>query len=273
MIKKTLLGAAVVAVVGSFVFGREVLSYARTCGESVRHAVKQEVPLSFEVERARKMIERIVPDIRQHMHVIAEQQVDIEELGREIARRETSVADQEHALLALRSDLQTGQSTFRYASRTYTSDEVRRDLAKRLARLNMTNEILDRERQILRAREKALVSNQEKLEGMLAAKKDLEVQVEQLEARLKAIEAAETVSSLELDHSQLNRAKKLIRELNKQLDVKEKLLDAEGQFQGLIPVETDSLDVPSDIEEQVDAYFGRNNLPEVAESNETPSGI
>lgn len=254
MIKKALCTAAIAGVLGTFVFGRDVISYVTTWGSSVRTAVKSEVPVQFEIQRAREMVENLVPDIRRCMHVIAEQQVDIEDLARQVDRKSENILEQKSAILALRSDLNSGKSKFTYASRTYTSDEVKRDLANRFSRYKVAEDTLKREEQILRARENAMASNQEKLERMLSAKKDLEVQIEQLEARLKAVEAAETVSTLEIDHSQLARTKKLIRDLNKQLDVKEKLMDAEGKFTGLIPVETET-DVPANIEEQVDTYF------------------
>jgi len=150
-----------------------------------------------------------------------------------------------------------------YASLTYTADEVKQDLSQRFERFKLAEETLGRDKQILRARENALAANREKLEGMLAEKHGLEVQLEQLEARLKSIQAAETVSNLEFDNSQLARAKTLIRELNKQLDVKEKILDAEGKFTGLIPVETDSkLSNEENVVQQIDDYFGNDRKSE-----------
>ena len=266
MIRKTLFGTAILVGLGALVFGRDVFSYARTCGSSVRDAVKSEVPIDFEVERARKMIETLVPDIRHSMHIIAEQQVDIEHLTAEMDRKSEELGSQKRAILALREDLTSGNSTFRYASRTYTADDVKRDLATRFERFKVAEETFQRHDQILRAREKALAANQKKLEGMLVSKQDLEVQIEQLEARMKALQAAETVSTLELDHSQLARAKKLIRELNKQLDVKERVLDAEGKFTGLIPVESKAgAESSADIALRIDEYFGSETEATVVE--------
>ena len=50
----------------------------------------------------------------------------------------------------------------------------------------------------------------EKLENMLSDKRDLEVQIENLEARMKTLQAAQTATSVQLDNSQLARAKKLV---------------------------------------------------------------
>ena len=96
--KKILIGAAVLATLGTFVFGRDVVSYMKTAGNSVREAVKSEVPVDFEVERARKMVEDLVPDIRRCMHVIAEQQVDVETLQQEMHDSELAMKQQKEAM-------------------------------------------------------------------------------------------------------------------------------------------------------------------------------
>ena len=89
---------------------------------------------------------------------------------------------------------------------------------------------------------------------MMKSKQELEVQIVQLDARLKTVQAAESVTALEIDDSQLARAKKLIAGLNRQLHVKEKLLDAEGKFTNLIPVDLESQE-STDITSEIDSYF------------------
>ena len=254
MIKKALIGTAVAAALSVFVFGKDVVSYARTSASSVRDAVKSEVPLEFEIERAREIVENLVPDIRNCMHVIAEQQVDIEHLSTAISRNNDLLSRQKGQILVLREDLAGGGETFVYASRTYTSMDVKRDLATRFERFKSAEESLLRDQQILTARQTSLDANQTKLDELLASKQNLEVQLEQLGARLKTVQAAETVSDLEIDDSQLARAKTLIRELNKQLDVREKMLDVKGKFSGLIPVDASPV-VPANIGQQIDNYF------------------
>lgn len=265
MIKKTILGAVALVAVGTFIFGRDFCSYAKTAASSARNAVKGEVPIEFEVDRARKMVEQLIPEIRGSMHVIAEQQVDVEHMGREVDRKSAELSRQKDAMLTLKTDLEKGGTTFVYASRTYTPVEVKQDLAQRFERFKSADETLRRDREILAAREKSLRAHEQKLDGMIAAKKELEVQVEQLEARMKTLQAAETVSTLEIDDSELTHVKKLIRELNKQLDVKEKMLDAEGRFTGLIPVEPSASQTPvENVTEEINAYF--NEKPKAAES-------
>ncbi|MFP6766732.1 MAG: hypothetical protein VB859_01090 [Planctomycetaceae bacterium] len=262
MLKKALIGAAALMALGTFVFGRDAISYASTWGKSVRTAVKSEVPLEFEIDRARVEVENLVPDIRDMMHVIASAQVDIEHKAKEVARKNVAANSQKQALLTLRSDLGSGRSAFVYASHTYTADEVRKDLEKRFKQFKVAESSLESDRQILRAWQKTMNANQEKLDTMLTAKQDLEVQLEQLEARLRSVEAAEATATLDFDDSRLARAKKLIVELNKQLDVREREANLEGKVHGLIPVEELTEPTESSITNRIDEYFGSDTVAE-----------
>jgi hypothetical protein len=233
MLKKVLIGTGTAAVLGSLIFGRDVMSYGRTAWTATREAVKREVPLDFQIERARTSVAQLTPAIQHTLKVIAEQQVDIEHLTRDIA----------------------GRSTYRYANASYTADEVRRDVKTRFDRFKAAESFLERDRRIQKSREQALYAHEKQLDQMLSQKKDLEAQVEQLEARLQTIRAEETVSAPQIDESELANVKRLIAEVNKQLDVQEKLLDANGKFVGLIPVEVKPTVDISSVTAEIDDYF------------------
>lgn len=266
MLKKTLVGLAAGALVSTLVFGKDVFSYVKTAGTQARDAIKAEVPIEFEIQRARDMVENLVPDIRKCMHVIAEEEVNVDHLQREIARCDTDLNKQKGEILALRRDVDLGKQTYQYASRSYSANDVKRDLACRFERFKTAESTLASKKQILTAREKSVVAAREKLENMLSDKRDLEVQIENLEARMKTLQAAQTATSVQLDNSQLARAKKLIGDLNKQLDVAQRVLDAEGKFSGLIPVETTPA-VPEDLSAQIDEYFSKDAQSVKAEAD------
>ncbi|HEX4072521.1 MAG TPA: hypothetical protein VHX68_15175 [Planctomycetaceae bacterium] len=255
LLKKAIIGSGVAMALGALIFGKDVVSYAHTAWTSAREAVRQEVPLEFHVQRARTMVDQLVPAIHKTLKVIAEQQVDIEHLNREIARRTEDMGRQKEQILTLKQDLEKGDGTYRYASHTYTSTEVKHDLHIRFERFKTAEALLDRDRRILSAREQALAAHEKTLDAMLSEKKDLEAQVEQLDARLQTIRAEQTVSSPELDESALANVKRLIIEVNKQLDVQEKLLDSEGKFVGLIPVEAKTPVDMGNLTAEIDTYF------------------
>jgi peptidoglycan hydrolase CwlO-like protein len=258
MLKKAIIGTGAAMALGTLIFGRDVLSYGRAALTATRDAVRSEVPMELQVQRARTMVEQLVPAIHSTLKVIAEQQVDIEHLNKEIARRTDDMQQQKSQLLTLKQDLETGQATYRYASHVYSCDEVKRDLRHRFDRFKTAESLLDRDRRILTAREQALAAHEKTLDSMLEQKKELEAQVEQLDARLQTIRAEETVSSPALDESALSNAKRLIAEVNKQLDVQEKLLDSEGKFVGLIPVEAKTSVDFSNLTAEINGYFNKS---------------
>jgi peptidoglycan hydrolase CwlO-like protein len=270
MLKKTLIGVGTAAALGSLIFGRDVVSYARTAWSATREAVKREVPLEFQVQRARTAVGQLVPAIQKTLKTIAEQQVDIEHLNKEIARRGEDLARQKDQVLTLKKDLESGRGTFRYASHTYTADEVKRDLKRRFDRFQSAESLLERDRRILVSREQALFAHEKQLDEMLSQKKELEAQVEQLEARLQTIRAEQVVSSPAIDESALAEVKRLIAEVNKQLDVQEKLLDADGRFVGLIPVESKPTIDVGDLTAEIDQYFNPTARSNGAKPAEAP---
>ena len=255
MLKKSLIAFAVAGTLGTLAFGRDLSSYLRTAGGEARQALKSGVPIEFEIQRARDMVESLIPEVRTCMHVIAEEEVNIDHLNREIAKAEVGLERQKGEILTMRKDLESSQATFQYASRRYTADEVRGDLAQRFQRFKTAEATLASQQEIRRQRERSLVSAREKLEAMLNEKRTMEVEIEHLEARLKQVQAAQAASHLSVDDSGLSRARQLITELNKQLDVQTKVLDAQGQFTGLIPVSARE-PAPADLARQIDQHFG-----------------
>lgn len=268
MFKKAVLGALSVCVLSTLVFGRDVASYFRTGFHSARSAIRAEVPLEFELQRARDIVSQLLPEIRKCMHVIAEEEVQVDHLQKSIAKCETELGRQKSEILALRKDLGGNRSEYQYAGRVYTSQDVQRDLAQRFERFKTAEATVESKRQILGARQKSLVAAREKLEGMISSKRDLEVQVENIEARMKMLEAVQTASRVEIDNSQLSRAKELVGELNRQLDVQQKLLDADGNFTGLIPVEA-AHQVPVNLPQQIDEYFDKGTASPAAPARNT----
>jgi hypothetical protein len=267
MLKKAIIGVLGMTLVAGIMLGSDAGSYFRTMKKRASKAVQSEMDLDFEVDRARTMIEDLVPAIEECQEVVIRQQV-------ELARKEVSVANQEQTLderqgeiLALRTDLKSDRNKFRYASISYTRKDVERDLQIRMDRYKGAIAALNRDKKIMVAQRDKLRANQQVLENMVGQKKELEVAVAQLEARLEQLEAEEAISTLAIDDSQLSRAKALIQELNNQMDVKSKMLDAEGSYTGLIPVGQEEVQ-KRDIASEVDAYFGSGN-DETAEGDDS----
>ncbi len=89
MIRKLFIVGGGVILVGALVAGRDVFSYLRTSAGYVTDAVRESVPIEFQVDRARGMIQDLVPEVRKNMHVIAKEEVEVERLDEQIAESGT----------------------------------------------------------------------------------------------------------------------------------------------------------------------------------------
>jgi chromosome segregation ATPase len=252
MIKRMLIVGGGAALLGLVFVGRDAASYLRTSAGYMTDAVRESVPIEFQVDRARGMIEDLVPEVRKNMHIIAKEEVEVKRLDEQIAETRTRLAKEKEQLLRLKTDLASGKGEYSYAGRTYTADEVKTDLASRFERYKTGEATLASLVQIRDARQKSLTAAQHKLEGMLASKRQMQVEVENLEARLQMVAATKATSNYQFDDSRLGRVKELVSNLRTRLEVNEKLVNAEVNFQGEIPLDKTTTD---NIVEQISEHF------------------
>jgi hypothetical protein len=258
MIKKVIfIGLGGALLVGLFV-GHDAISYMRTSYGYMKQAAQETVPVEFQIERARGLIKDLAPEVSKNMHVIAKEEVEVQRLDEQIATTEARLAKEREQILKLKTDLADAKQVYHYASRTYTPSEVKNDLANRFARFKTSEATLASLKDIHAAREKSLQAARQKLEGMLAAKRQLQVEVENLEARSQMVAAAQTTSDFQFDDSRLGHVKELISSLKTRMEVAEKLVNAEVNVHDEIP-----LDKPTseDIVDQVTAYFAPPTTP------------
>jgi hypothetical protein len=252
MIKKALLLALGVGITTSVLFGRNAASYVSTTYHRLTSSVEEAVPVDFQIDRAKQMVRDLDPEIRSAMHVIAKEEVCVEQLNGQIAANQDKADKEKQDILRLQSDLGQNKSVYHYASRTFTCDQVKRDLSNRFNRFKVADDTLVSMKQMRDAREKNLDAARQKLSAMINARRKLDVDVQNLEAKRKLVEVAQASSDYVFDDSQLARAKDLINDIRARLDVAAKLANADVNVQTEIPLNEVA---PSDITAQVSDYF------------------
>ena len=275
MLKKGLLLGIAAALLLGLGFGRNVSSYMKTTLNKVSDTVKNSVSIGYEIDRARQMIKDLTPEIRRNMHLIAKEEIQVHQLEERVARADDRLALDRKEILKIKEvlDQSQGEEFCQLASRTYPVARVNIDLTSRFKHYKTADETSFNLRKVLGARQRTLVAARQKLNGMLAAKQQLEIDVENLEARLKMVEVAQTTSEFNFDDSHLARTRELVSDIHTRIEVSAKLLDAQTDFHARIP-----LDLPQateDISDQIAQYFtGGEHLGEevskVAESGHTP---
>jgi peptidoglycan hydrolase CwlO-like protein len=258
-LKTAIVGGVSALVLGTLVLGTSWISYVRTAKNEVQTAVEDAIPMEFQLKRAKDMLKNdLEPEIKKMKHSVAESQVEVERLQAKLDERQETVTQRRSEIMSRNEQLKSQKTTFLVNDVSYTKGELEEDLGKRFDRFKTLEQTFKTEAKVLEAKRQAVVANETKVEKLLAAREDLRLQIEELEARVSALKAAETVAESEFDDSKLSNVKELLDSLDAKVDVRERELALEGQETDLIPVETE--ESSKSVVDSVDAYFG-NEAP------------
>lgn len=266
MLKKSIYVAGGGLVIMTLLFGRDAYSYLATSVGWVKDSVKQQVPVEFQIERARQMISKLGPEVRNNMRLIAKEEVEVENLTKRVDRLEDKLVSDKEKMLKMKADLDTGSRVLVYCGTDYTPTQVRMDLENRFQRFQTNEETLVSLKKVLSAREASLKAARQKLDGMLAARRQLQVDVANLEARQTMIEVAQTTSDVNLDDSVLARTRELVGSIETRLEVAERLAAADIEYYGEIPVDEEAEN--GDISARIAEYFDEKPEIEVLVGNQ-----
>lgn len=255
MTKKLVVVAAGAMLLLGLLFGRDACSYMRTSLGWVHQSVKDSVPLEFELQRARDMITNLDPEIQRAMHLIAKQEVEVSNLHNHMDEAKVQLGKNRQDIDTLVTDLEDGGSWYTYAGRDYTRQQVEGDLTRRFDRFKTKEATVNKLDQLLEARQRGLKAAREKLSEMQAAKRQLEVEVANLEARLELVKVAQAASDITFDDSQLSRTKDLVTDIRTRIDVAERLVNTDDSYVGQIPLDTPE---SRNILEEVTSHFNRD---------------
>ena len=252
LIKYGVVPVVVVAAVGGMLFGTDLTSYVGTSVKSLRTSVKESIPLNVELQRARDLLEEIVPEMHANVRLIAQEEVEIENLKKDITRCTGALAEDKARIERLGMLLGGGETYFTISDRRYSREAVKHDLARRFERHKEAEVVMAGKQRLLAAREKSLQAAIGMLEKGRGQKALLADRIESLAGQHRLVQAASVGSRVQVDNSKLAKTEKLIRQIKKRLDVAERVLAHEGRF--VEPIEVDVID-EADLLSQVDEYF------------------
>ncbi len=251
-VKRGLIGLAVFLVVGGILFGDDMLSYVRSSTKLAQEKVKDSVPIEFELRRAQDLLEDILPEIHANIRLIAQEEVELAALKKEISESEKTLAQQRERVAKLRNTLEQNQQTYRFGGRSYTRQEVADDLAIQFEHLKEAELVLSSKEKLYGTREKSLKAAMALLEKTKSQKRILAARIESLESKHRLLKASAIGTGVQIDSGKLAQTERLIGQIKKRLDVAERVLTHESKFVQSIPVDPIS---EEELVAQVDAYF------------------
>ena len=251
-LKRSVMVAVGVSLVGGLLFGKDVVSYVRSSAKSVRTVVKDSVPIEFELRRARDLLEDIIPEMHANVRLIAQEEVEVAALNVDIAKSQDSMKEEKLRISKLRDALAEPKVQYCFAGREYPRSYVKEDLANRFERFKESELVFASKKRLLVSRQNSLQAAMQVLEQTRSRKRMLRDKIESLASQHRLVKAASVGSNIQVDNSKLAQTEKLINQIKKRLDVAERILAHESQFVQAIPVDAV---VEEDLLTQVDDYF------------------
>lgn len=261
-IKFGTLTAGVGLLAGGLVLGSDLGSYLRSSCRTVQVSIKDNIPVEFQLRRARDLLDGVGPQLHENIRRVAEQEVEIASLKGELDQSRLALVDEKHRIQTLRNCLSSAQTSFTFDGVDYTREQVEHDLGRQFAHFRESESALKSRQQLLESRQQALAAAMEAMESAKAQKATLEAQVEGLEAQYRLVQAASSGTEFQLDGGRLAEAQKVVGEIRKQLAVTEHVLAHEAKFTQPIPV--DAVD-EKDLLRQVDARLAQSDPQPPAE--------
>ncbi len=252
MLKKIIITGGALALLSSVTVGRPILSYMKCGANWVRSSANDSVPLEWELNRARQMITDLKPEIEVNAKRIAREKIEVKRLVQQLAESDQRLAKAKTDIQRLTGDLESESASYTYGNRSYTLTQVKDDLSNRFKRYKTREATAEKLQQMLSARQSSLQAAHQRMDAMLSAKRQLEVEVENLQARLGALRVAQTSSQLSLDDSQLSQTRSLLDTIATRIDVEEETISVDTEYFGEI-----DLDEPSDenLLDDIASYF------------------
>ena len=248
-----LVGALIIGGVGFLTFGTSFGSYMRSSLGLVKSSVKDSIPIEFEIQRARDLLEDLIPEMRANLRLVATEEVEVANLEREIDREHESIDAQRNKLQTLRETLKTQEISYKINNAIYHRTELVDIMATQFDRLTMAEKFLSGKESLLKNRHASLSAAMKNLEKTRFARLELQSQIESLEEQFRLLQLQSSGKNFHLDNTKLSQVQKVISELKNRLDVTEKIMASEARFIDNIPIEeTISEDSVLD---RVDTYF------------------
>ena len=247
-------GGLLVFFLGAFfLFGSELTSMIRTSARSLQKSARESVPVEFELQRAKDKVNQILPDLQSQVRMIAEEEVAVAALTKEVKQDETRLLAEEAKLADLRDEMRTTQVSFKINSRNLDRQQLAEHLKSRFDHFKQGQHSLKSKQRLLDKRQEGLDAALTMLDQMRTRQSELKLKVESLAAQHRLIKASQIQTGTLADNSQLSQADHLLSELETRMAVAQRVLDYREDLYDL-PAENTAV-AETDVLAEFDHYF------------------
>jgi chromosome segregation ATPase len=234
MIRKTLKMVTALAVVvggvGFLALGTDLPSYAATVFQSVRDGVQDQIPIDLQLKRAEQLLEEVDPQIESCKRDVARAEVELEELLGSVQHLEQVVTREQGQLQAGQRRLVQVEtvSASLVPAEVASRRRLERSLQRKVDSYRNNLSILKTKRSLIERQQEAVDAARQRLLAVRSQQEELQDMIRSLRTQQQWVEAmAANQRDFRLDDSALSEAKDALEEIQKRLDVKQRMLENE----------------------------------------------
>jgi chromosome segregation ATPase len=255
MLKKALIGVGVLLVLAVVAWQTEVGSYVVTAFKEGKAFCKKQVPIEFEIKRAKDMLASLEKVDDKLISALATEMVNKKKLEREVGEGDVALAAARDALKARNEafkSIQVGGSSVQ-------REAVAIDLERQFKRFKTMEATLKTKKELLAQHDERVSAVKEQRDGLKAQKTDLQARVEGLETQVALLKAAEARSRHRIDDSQLtelSRVKELVDGLEERIEKSMTELQLREDIKASAPTSSPSFSVSTTgLAQEIDSYL------------------
>lgn len=259
------LSAVAFLLIGGLIFGTDLFSYLTTSAGNVRESVRDSVPIEFELERARDLIDDILPEIHASIKVIAQDEVEIAALEKDLDFSQEQLEKDRRALAILRGKMNVELASYEVGTRNVSRAQLTEIVKHRFDRLRDAELVVSSKERLLETRRHSLNAAMKILDRARDRKLQLEQKVEALVAQHRMVKASAVGSRVVVNDTKLAKADQLLNEIQKRLTVAQRVLEHEQTE--IILGESEIVD-EAGLLADIDAHLGEATSEPVAKADD-----
>ena len=231
-------GALLAVFLGGFLlFGSDLTSMIRTSANSIRQSARENVPVEFELDRAKDQINEILPDLQSQVRMIAEEEVAINHLEKEVTSDLAHLDKLERTVTSLREKAGTQNVSLRAGATQIDQQHLTKQLQSRFSHFKQAKLSIESKQRLLEKRRQGLAASVNLLEEMRLRQSELKLKVESLAAQHRLIKASKVESGTLVDGSQLSKADRLLGQIENRLAVAQRVMTYENDTLDIVAEE------------------------------------
>jgi chromosome segregation ATPase len=265
MIKKAIVVLGVLLVGGWLWAKTDLGSYAKTAWREARRAVKQQVPVDFEIKRAKDMLASLNGEEDKLVSAMAKEMVAIEGFEKEIAKTETTLENLGQEVKTANKELKEGRTVLTMGGLEYRNrEQFALNLERAFGRYQSMETGLKYKKESLTNHRHALAAAKEQLDALQVAKKELQARIELAELELENIKVAQARSNnvYKFDDSELAKVKSLVDEIEKTIKTEAYEMKLRGDQVRPATTNTPARTAKPELTREIDSYFGAEKADE-----------